>query len=115
MSLLRRSGVLVMHRFARALFMVGLSALVSIAFAVAFELWAHFLLSYVLQLGDPIDTLIDNYGSWPTIAGWLLASPFLALARLFDYVDARTRLDGWDIQVRFKAISSRAAEKRLAA
>ena len=65
-----------------------------------------------MQLGSPLDTLWDNGGSWASIAGFLLAAPFVALARLFDYVDARTRLEGWDIQVRFKAIATRAKEER---
>lgn len=39
--------------------------------------------------------------------GYALAGPFIALARLFDYVDARTRGEGWDLQVRFQDIAER--------
>lgn len=36
------------------------------------------------------------------------AAPLVALARLFDYIDARARTDGWDIQVRFATLVARA-------
>ena len=44
--------------------------------------------------------------------GYLSVAPVIALARLLDYVDTRTRLEGWDIQVRFKAAAARSAASR---
>ena len=46
------------------------------------------------------------------MAGFLVAAPMVALARTFDYVDARTVQEGWDIQVRFNAIAERARAAR---
>jgi hypothetical protein len=114
----KRSKDMIVRRFGRALLLVIASAALLVGFTLGFELWSRFVISEMLQLGEPIDTLFDNLGSWPSVAGFLFASPFLALARLFDYVDARTRLDGWDIQVRMKAIAAKeqaALEKGIAA
>lgn len=109
---LKRAGVLISYRYGRALGFIALSAFLRVLFAVVAELGAAFVVSFLLQLGSPLDTLWENGGSWAAISGFLLAAPFVALARLFDYVDARTRLEGWDIQVRFKAIATRAKEER---
>jgi hypothetical protein len=115
MEALRRARTLVTLRYGRAVFFLLTTMLLRVGFALTFELWARFLISFVFQLGEPIDTLFDNFGSWPSLIGFLAASPLIALARLFDYVDARTRLDGWDIQVRFKAIAARASSGKRAA
>ncbi|MFO0723547.1 MAG: hypothetical protein U1E65_07195 [Myxococcota bacterium] len=109
---MRRAGVLISYRMGRAIGFVGLSTFTRVLFALVAELSVAFLVSFLLQLGNPLDTLWENFGSWASVTGYLVAAPFVALARLFDYVDGRTRLEGWDIQVRLKAIATRAKEER---
>ena len=41
--------------------------------------------------------------------------PWVATARFLQYVDGRTRADGWDIQLRFMAIAAADGEHRRAA
>jgi hypothetical protein len=110
----RRARALVAYRFARGLGLVIMSAIICALIAGLVELTAQFALGFVLQFGD----VFDSIGGWPAIYGYYLGSMFIALARLFDYVDARTRREGWDIQVRFNAIAQKAKEadaRRLAA
>lgn len=101
---LRRSSRLVSFRFGRALTFVVVGFHVRIMFLVATESLVRFLVSFVLQLGEPMDQLLTHGGSYAAVVAYLMASPMIALARMFDYVDTRTRLEGWDLQVRFKAL-----------
>lgn len=113
-AMARRARGLVMDRYGRALGLVLLSFLVRALLALIFQLMTQFTLSVVLQFGNVSGAI----GWWPAITGWILASTYVALARLFDYVDARTRREGWDIQVRFNGIAQRAAAsdaRRIAA
>lgn len=110
----RRSGMLVSYRFGRAIGFVLVTALMRGIAAVVGDLTLRFLVGFVLQLGEPFDTLFENQGSWASIAGYYLVAPYVAVARLFDYVDARTRLEGWDIQVRFKAVATQTTDRAAA-
>lgn len=103
----KRSRVLVTYRFGRALGLVIVTALVRVLVAAAASLTTQFVLGFVLQFKDVSDAL----GGWPAMFGWFLAGPYLAMVRMFDYVDARTRREGWDIQVRFNAIAQRTREE----
>lgn len=96
----QRTKTLITYRFARALALVVLNTLIRVGIAYSFELLVGFALGFMLQFGDVGDAL----AGWPGIIGYLLAGPYVALVRMFDYVDARTRREGWDIQVRFNAI-----------
>lgn len=107
----RRSSMLVSYRYGRAIAFVLMSGAMRILAAIMGDLAIRFLVSFVLQLGEPLDTLFENEGSWASVAGYLAVGPYLAVARLFDYVDARTRLEGWDIQVRFKAVATQRRER----
>lgn len=79
------------------------------------ELLGQSLLDDVLQLGKPLGSLLDG-GSPFAMAGLLASVPFVATARFLQYIDTRTRTDGWDVQVRFLAIASKETnERRLAA
>ena len=102
----RRARVLVLYRFSRGLGLVLFSALVRGLFAGIAFVSFQFAAEFVLQLQN----FTRGLGLWAAIAGYLMSGPYLALARLFDYVDARTRREGWDIQVRFNAIAARARE-----
>lgn len=111
---MKRARVLVTYRFGRALGMIVSQALVRGLFVVTVMFGTSFLVEFVLQFrGVP-----EAVTFWAAIFGYVLSGPYIALVRLFDYVDARTRREGWDIQVRFNAIAQRAREeqaKRLAA
>lgn len=79
------------------------------------ELLGQGLLDDVLQLGRPLGALRDG-GSPFAIAGLLASVPFVATARFLQYIDTRTRADGWDVQVRFLAIAAKDSnERRLVA
>lgn len=108
----RRAAVLISYRYGRALGFVIFGAILRVIAAYSGDLTATFIVSLVLQLGEPLDVISENGGSWAGVLGFILASPYVALSRLFDYVDARTRLEGWDIQVRFKGIATRAKKER---
>lgn len=82
-------------------------------FVIAVELLGQGLVDHVLQLGRPFGDLFAKGGSAFALAGFLLSVPYVATARFLDYIDARTRADGWDVQLRFMAIAARdAAERR---
>src|SRR5262249_50480066 len=102
----QRTKTLITYRFARALGMLIVSTIVRAAVAAGLELTIDFLLGMVLQFGN----VSDSIGGWPSLVGYLLAGPYIAVVRMFDYVDARTRREGWDIQVRFNAIAQDARE-----
>lgn len=102
----QRTKTLIAFRYARALGMIVASAVVRLSVAIAVEMTVAFVLGMVLQFGNVSDAI----GWWPAAVGYLLAGPYLAIARMFDYVDARTRREGWDIQVRFNAIAQAARE-----
>lgn len=108
----RRASALVAARYARSIGFVAASFTGRLLCVIGAELIARFVVTTVLQLGEPIDTIIDNQGSWPAVIGYLLAAPMIGLARLFDYIDARTRREGWDIQIRFRAIDAKAKAER---
>ncbi len=110
----RRSGMLVSYRYGRAIGFVLITTTMRFIAVVVSDLTLRFVVSFVLQLGEPFDTLFDNQGSWASFAGYYLVAPYIAVARLFDYVDARTRLEGWDIQVRFKAVATQPREEAAA-
>ncbi|MBK8011332.1 MAG: hypothetical protein IPK13_08270 [Deltaproteobacteria bacterium] len=100
----RRARALVSYRYGRALGLLGVSIILRLLFAFLAQNTTMFVLEFLLQFEGFGDTL----GYWPSIAGYLLAGPFIAIMRVFDYVDARTRREGWDIQVRFNAIAQKA-------
>lgn len=91
---------------------VGLLLLLSLAAAgfvfVAEVLLIEGLIEFVLQLGRPFGSLLDNGGSAAALLGMFLAVPYWTTVRFLAYIDLRTRRDGWDIQLRFMAIQARA-------
>jgi hypothetical protein len=71
----------------------------------------------VLQLGQPFGSLLEEGGTPFALLGYFLSVPYVATARFLQYIDVRTRADGWDVQVRFIAIVAKdsAAQGRAAA
>jgi hypothetical protein len=71
------------------------------------ELLGQGLVKEVLQLGTPFGSLFRDHGSPYALLGYLLSIPYVSTARFLHYIDARTRADGWDVQLRFMAVAAR--------
>ena len=48
-------------------------------------------------------TLTDNYYSLLLLAAFSIAAPFCTLVWFFVYLDVRTRKEGWDLEIAFRA------------
>lgn len=95
------------------IFGIGLTMLAALAsLTLIGELLGGNLMSFVLQLGRPFGSLLDDGGSIWALIGFHAAIPFIASLRFLAYIDQRTRADGWDIQVKFMALL-RAEEESL--
>jgi hypothetical protein len=102
----------------RALAVFGGAAAVvaaQLAFVVTSEVLCQGIVSDVLQLGKPFGALFKDGFTPYALAGFLASVPWVATARFLQYVDGRTRADGWDIQLRFMAIAAAEGERRRAA
>jgi hypothetical protein len=112
----RRRAIRLMRRHGGAvlglLFWQGVAL---IAYVVGAELIGQGVMEFVLQLGKPFGSLWDDGGSLFALAGLFASVPFLATARFLQYIDLRTRKEGWDIQLRFTAIQAEAQDRRMAA
>jgi hypothetical protein len=104
---LRRSSRFVQGRGASVFGILVALLLTQVGFVLTAELLGQGLVAEVLQLGKPFGSLFQDGGSPYALAGLLLSFPYVATARFLDYIDARTRSDGWDIQLRFMAIGER--------
>jgi hypothetical protein len=67
------------------------------------------LLNDLLQITPP-PPLGEPGGGVLGLVAFFLVVPFAATARLFAYLDLRTRTEGWDVQVRFAALATRREE-----
>ncbi|MFK7927806.1 MAG: hypothetical protein AB8H79_06440 [Myxococcota bacterium] len=68
------------------------------------ELSGQLLVGFVLQLGQPLGALEFGDMTPFLLAGILLSHPIYAIFRLLLYVDVRTRMEGWDLQVGLRAL-----------
>jgi hypothetical protein len=109
---LARSQALVVNRNGDALLAAFFLLVARVGLVLASELLFNGLVNDVLQLGHPFGTLFDDGISPAALAGFLLSAPFAATARFLQYIDSRTRADGWDIQLRFTAIRARDVEAK---
>jgi hypothetical protein len=108
-ALSRASALL--RRRSPAIVSLRLGQAVAVAlFIVSAEQLGHGVVDFVLQLGAPLGDLWDGGGSAYALVGFFLSLPFIATAQFLTYIDGRTRMDGWDIQLRFLAIAARPAE-----
>ncbi len=74
-------------------------------FALLGELTGHAVVNWVLQLGEPFGSMWEGQVTPYLVAGILLAQPVHAVYRLLLYVDIRTRVEGWDLQVALRAVN----------
>jgi hypothetical protein len=111
----RRGGQLTRRQTARSAILSLLLLGSSFAFAAFADQLGHSLVEFVFQLGRPVGSLFSDGGSTYALAGYFLSIPYVAAARFLAYVDSRTRMEGWDIQVRFASLQQRAASEEAAA
>jgi hypothetical protein len=102
----KRSSRFVYGDGARAFQMLLVLVLAQLGFVVVAELLGDGIVDTVLQLGQPFEVLWKNGGSAYALLGFFASIPFFATARFLLYIDRRTRIDGWDIQLRFMAIAA---------
>jgi hypothetical protein len=62
------------------------------------------VVGWVLQLGGPFGALTSGQVTPFLLAGVVAAQPIYAVFRLLLYVDVRTRMEGWDLQVGLRAL-----------
>jgi hypothetical protein len=104
---LKRAARFVAARGASTLGLVFCLVLSHAGFIAIAELLGNTaVVEFVLQLGQPLGSLADDGGSAFALAGFFLSIPYVATARFLAYIDQRTRLDGWDIQLRCMAIAA---------
>ncbi len=111
---MKRARILLANSFGRALGGLVFTTVVRVCVVAMVYFGLNFIVGFVLQF----ESASEHLGGYFAVLGYILAAPYVALARLFDYVDARTRREGGDIQVRFNAIAQRYAREeadRLAA
>ncbi len=104
---IKRASRFVSARGASTLLLIVWFVLVHAAFIlIAESLGNTAIVEFVLQLGQPFGSLADG-GSPFALAGFFLSIPYIATGRFLAYIDQRTRMDGWDIQLKFMALSAR--------
>ncbi|MCA9495244.1 MAG: hypothetical protein KC621_35190 [Myxococcales bacterium] len=74
------------------------------------EALGHGIVGTVLQLGEPFGNATDLVLTPWVVAGALGVQPLYGAYRLLLYVDARTRNEGWDLQVALRAAALAATE-----
>ncbi len=90
---------------------VVLVTLLQVGVIVLAELAGRLFLVDVLQVNGAIEWSGHPFGR---IGFWIFV-PYLATARFLLYLDARTREEGWDVQMRFAALAARWRAERARA
>lgn len=104
----RRAGQLAARRPGHIFGLGLLLALTPLLVALYGQLLVTSTLHYVFMLSVPAAW---SQGDTPFfMLGALFAMPYVACARLIGYIDARTRIEGWDVQLRFTAVLQAAAD-----
>jgi hypothetical protein len=104
----RRSARLASDQVGRTLAGALVQVVVLAWCALAGELCGQVLVAFVLQAGTPFGSLADGVVTPWVLGGILAAQPLLATYRLLLYLDVRTVLEGWDLQVALMAAAEEA-------
>jgi hypothetical protein len=70
---------------------------------VVSELAGSLLVGWILEFGAPFGSLVDGVATPWALLGVLVFQPIQAVYKLLLFVDVRTRVDGWDLQVGLRA------------
>lgn len=71
--------------------------------ALVAELGGQLIVANGLQLGTPFGSVLEGQVTPFVLFGILAMQPLHALYRLLLYIDVRTRVEGWDLQVAFRS------------
>lgn len=100
---LRRTSLLAGRQAANFVFGVGAGWALDAWMAALGESVGQSLIGFVLQLGEPFGSALTLQVTPYALGGLLLGAPLFAVYRLLLYVDVRTRVEGWDLQVGLRA------------
>ncbi len=67
------------------------------------------LMENVFEVSPP-ETIFTSGGNYLAMIGFWIFVPFCACSRFFIYLNLRTKIEGWDIQARFLALTLRARD-----
>lgn len=100
----RRGGAFATGQYPSILTMgIGLLAAHAV-FVIAADQIGFVLLDFTLQIGRPFESLFEDGGSLTALLGFFVAVPYLVSVRFLQYIDSRTRRDGWDLQASFLGV-----------
>lgn len=87
-------------------------SVVRVACIFSAELLFQGVIDDLFNFGKPFGSLTSDGITPFALIGLFVSTPIIATARFLQYIDTRTRGDGWDIQVKFMAILAREDEGR---
>ncbi len=97
------------HVLAHAVNVWALLVYLSVALASVLHFIVELLGTSMPAMGHL--TLREGYYEVLLILGYSLALPFTALVWFFVYLDVRTRKEGWDLEIAFRARAARTEER----
>ena len=103
LSSLRRSSRLASANLGNALVASVAWVGLSVWGALTAEAAGQSIVGFVLQFGAPFGALQEGDVTPFVVFGLVAAQPLFAVYKLLLYVDTRTRVEGWDLQVGLRA------------
>ena len=73
--------------------------------ALCTEALGQFVIGQLFQMGSPLGAIMEGEVTPFLLLGLLSSHCFFALFRLILYMDVRTRMEGWDLQVAFRSLA----------